>query len=147
MAYLPNRRVSFHDRDNFVRDLMTILTGNPECGGDAIQVPSPLTHTARDLAPVVPVEDVKHHLRIEPEVTDDDGYLTGLEMAARLHTENVLRRSIDETVGENVKLAMLLLIAHWYRNRESVGDNKLVQLPLAYMALLAPERDYPLGTY
>lgn len=143
---IPNRRVSFHDRDNFVRDMVTILTGNPVEGGGAEQIPSPFSRSVRDLAPLLALDDVKHHLRIDEEVTDDDAYLINLEMAARIHTENVLRRDLDDTCGENIKLANLLLIAHWFRNREAVGDDKLAGLPLAYQAILAPERDYP-GVY
>ena len=68
-------------------------------------------------------------------------------MAARLHIENYIRRPIDDIVGENIKWAERLLIGHWYRNREAVGSDKLVALPLAVEALLNPERDYPPGIY
>jgi hypothetical protein len=67
-------------------------------------------------------------------------------MAARLNTENYLRNTIDATVGENIKLAMLLLIAHWYRNREAVSTGRTMQgveMPLGYKELLSSERDYP----
>lgn len=141
MTYIPNQRVSFHDRDNFIRDLVTILTGAPG-ESDGVRIPSPLSRSVRDVAPVLTLDEIKMHLRIEPAITDEDAMLMQLEMAARLHTQNVLRRDIDATVGENVKVANLLLIAHWYRNRESTGGEKLAELPLAYGALLFPERDY-----
>jgi len=139
----PNVRVSFHDRDDFIRDLMTILTGPPVItGGDNIQVPSPLSASVRDSAPILTLDQIKLHLHIEPDQTAEDAELMILEQAAHLHTANVLRRDIDASVGENVKVANLLLIAHWYRNRESVGDSKLGEVPLAYAALLFPERDF-----
>jgi hypothetical protein len=53
---------------------------------------------------------------------------------------------IDNAVGENVKQAMLMLIAHWYRNREAVSDGKTAQgatMPLGYTELLYPLRDFP----
>ena len=64
-------------------------------------------------------------------------------MAARLHTQRLLRAEFDAGVGENVKQAMYFLIAHWYRNREAVVVGTVANsLPLAYLAILFPERDY-----
>lgn len=146
---IPHRRVpvqGFEDRDNFVRDLVTLLGAGPDCSaviGAGVNDPTPLSGSAKGDAPVVTLDQVKMHLRIDPDNLEEDAYLTSLEMAARLHTEAVLRRPLDDTVGENVKQAILLLIAHWYRNRESVGEDKLVELPLAFKALLSTERDYP----
>ena len=68
------------------------------------------------------------------------------EMAARLNTENYLRYEIDVNVGENIKQACLMLIAHWYRNREAVTTGKTsvgVEMPFGYKELLSSERDYP----
>lgn len=141
--------VSDEDRDNFVRNLLTVLyVGGVSVipSGSSLQVPPPLSKAATG-NPVVPIDLIKAHLRIEQDVTVEDEYLVFLEKAARLYTAAVLRReAIDETVGENVKEAMLLLIAHWYRNRESVGADALAQVPLAFTALLSTERDYT-GAY
>jgi hypothetical protein len=41
-----------------------------------------------------------------------------------------------DSVPASVKHAMLLLIGHWYANREAVTENKLTTLPLAVDALL-----------
>lgn len=147
---LPHIRVdkySFEDRDNFVRNLVTILTGS---GGTAGMAPedwpeTPLTPSAAGRPPVLTVDEVKMHLRIEPVITEEDEYLTDLEMAARLHCENILRREIDAAVGENVKWAMRFLIGHWYRNREAVAAGAMTPVPMAVESLLAPERDYPFG--
>ena len=143
-------RVAYEDRDNFIRNLVTVVVGS----GYAVlptdvplartSIVSPLSRSAATRTAVLPLADVKAHLRIEPDQTAEDAYLTSLEMAARLHTENVLRRTVDATVGENVKVAMLLLIAHWYRSREAVATGTIAtKQPLAYEALLFPERDYP----
>jgi Phage gp6-like head-tail connector protein len=145
---LPHRRLSTHfgfaDRDNFVRDLVTELDPTAPClpAQAGSGEPTPLSRAAEG-DPVVTLDEINAHLRMEPSITAEDAYLTQLEKAARLHTVAVLRRiSIDATVGENVKEAMLLLIAHWYRNRESVGPDSLAELPLAFRALLSTERDY-----
>jgi hypothetical protein len=42
-----------------------------------------------------------------------------------------------DTVPASVKQAMLLLIGHWYANREAVTENKLTTLPLAVDCLLS----------
>jgi len=79
----------------------------------------------------------------------DDELLTMYEMAARLRTETFLRYQIDDAVGENIQLAMLLLIAHWYRNREAVSTGRTsqgIEMPLAYTDLLSMERDFPTYT-
>jgi hypothetical protein len=133
------------DRDNFVTNRVTIIDGpavpatSPERTVPAHQ-PS---RSAVEREPVLSLPEVKMHLRIEADQTVEDGYLTSLEMAARIHTENYLRLELDVAAGENIKVAMLLLIAHWYRNRESSGANTVVELPMAYAAILGPERDFP----
>ena len=142
--------VSFEDRDNFVRDLVTIALPD----GTFTQVPVTAAPASAPLSsavtgpPVLTLAEVKAHLRIELSFTDEDDVLTLLEKAARLQVQNDIRREIDAAVGENVKLAMLLLVGHWYRHREAVATGTTVaELPLAYKALLFAERDFPAGTY
>jgi hypothetical protein len=140
----------FQDSDNFIRNLVTILGGDdavtiPRGAASAAQALGP-SSTAVGEEPILTLAQVKMHLRITPEVTIEDSYLTDLEMAARIHTQNYLRCPLDPFCGENIKQAMLLLIAHWYRNRETVTpgeSNSSATVPLAYYAILFPERDYP----
>jgi hypothetical protein len=135
---------ALEDQDNFVRNLGTILGSGAGVFSGATPPPAvtpSLSASAR--TPVVALADIKMHCRIEADQTVEDEYLKQLEMAAHLHTENYLRYQIEDTVGENIKQAMLLLIAHWYRNRESVTEGKWAEMPLAYCALLHTERDFP----
>ena len=140
---------ALEDQDNFVRDLGTVLgegrSGTIVGGSDPAPPVTPSPSAASRPA-VVTLLWIKTHCHIEQDQTVEDDYLKQLEMAARLHTENYLRYQIDDQVGENIKQAMLVLIAHWYRNRESVADGKYAELPLAYCALLSLERDYPTYT-
>jgi uncharacterized phage protein (predicted DNA packaging) len=153
----PHTRVPYHgpvvegsqDRDNFVRNLITILYAGWWWGaaGEEPVEPKPISGSIREAPPVVTLDEIKLHCHIEPDQTAEDSLLQMLEMAAHLHTQNKLRRAFDATVGENVKLAMLVLIAHWYRNREASSALRLAEVPMAYDALLSPERDFPLGCY
>jgi uncharacterized phiE125 gp8 family phage protein len=43
----------------------------------------------------------------------------------------------------SIKRAALLLIGHWYENREAVAEAKLSAMPMAVEALLMPYRNWP----
>jgi len=45
-----------------------------------------------------------------------------------------------DTVPAAIRQAMLLLIGHWYANREAVSAGTYAELPLAVMSLIAPFR-------
>ncbi|MGQ3293671.1 MAG: head-tail connector protein, partial [Shinella sp.] len=47
-----------------------------------------------------------------------------------------------EDLPVGIKHAILLMIGHWYENREDISDGKLVELPLASKALLMPHRNW-----
>jgi hypothetical protein len=142
---------AYEDQDNFVRDLVTLTAPFGWWGSwdDSTATPAPPvtpSGSASGREPVLTLDEIKLHCHIEPDQTEEDSLLTDYEMAARLNTENYLRYTIDAAVGENIKLAMLLLIAHWYRNREAVSTGRTMQgveMPLGYKELLSSERDYP----
>lgn len=48
-------------------------------------------------------------------------------------------------VPETIVQAMLLLIGHWYQNREAVARDGLAPLPMAVESLLAPLRVWSFG--
>lgn len=102
---------------------------------------------------------VKQHCRIDPEFADDDTLLTTYCGAAARYVETWTRRTLYETkdspgyaededailYGDDVKAAMLLLIGHWYANRESVVVGQTVaEMPFAVESLLQPYRIYGL---
>lgn len=148
---LPNSRISKFDRDDFVRNLLTVLHVDPELWlflwpqqFEEPLPPVPLSPSAAGREAVLTLPEIKLHCHIEPAVTAEDSYLQQLEMAARLHTENALNRrgALGADAPENVKQAMLVLIAHWYRNRESVSEGEMSPVPMAYDSLLSTEKDY-----
>ena len=104
-------------------------------------------------------EQVKHHCNIEQDFTEDDAWIdTGIKAAER-YVENWTRRRLYEKAddplymadpdallyGEDVEMAMLMLIAHWYTNRETVSTGSTTSaLAFSTEALLQPYRIYGL---
>ena len=108
---------------------------------------------------MVDLDVVKQHCRIDTDFTGDDALLGIYTGAAARYVQNWTRRTLYENedspgyaddpdsilLNDDVKAAMLLLIGHWYANRESVVIGETVaQVPLAVEALLQPYRIYGL---
>lgn len=106
-------------------------------------------------------EQVKHHCNIEPEFNEDNNWIEARIKAAARFVENYTRRRLYENAddplyladpdallyAEDVETAMLLLIGHWYANREAVvvgTNNASAPLDFAVDALLQPYRIYGL---
>jgi hypothetical protein len=105
---------------------------------------------------------IKVHCRIEPDFIDDDALLDTYANAARRLVETHTGRTLYATLAEvpkdgegnvadehylllddAVTTAMLLLIGHWYENREAaVIGATATDLPLAVDALIIPYRHY-----
>lgn len=105
------------------------------------------------------LELIRGQLRMDPDATDEDAQLELYGRAAwRMvegHTGRKLYASPDDVpagaadaalvVDADLELAMLLLIGHWYTNREAVLVGTSAQtLPLAFDALVGPYRWYSL---
>lgn len=104
-------------------------------------------------------EQVKHHCNIEPDFTEDDNWIENSIKAAARYVETWTRRRLYEKAddplymadpdaliyGEDVEMAMLMLIAHWYTNRETVSTGSTTSaLAFSTEALLQPYRIYGL---
>lgn len=101
---------------------------------------------------------VKQHLRLEPDITDDDELLHLYTGAAVAYVEQWTRRKLYMTreddgfredpdsllLTDNVRAALLLLVAFWYENREPAGMGDISETPFAVEALLQPYRIYGL---
>lgn len=46
----------------------------------------------------------------------------------------------ESTVPAPIKAAILLLVGHWYKNREAVADSGMIDLPMAVNSLIVPFR-------
>jgi uncharacterized phage protein (possible DNA packaging) len=97
----------------------------------------------------VTVAEAKQHLRVEHD--DEDALITNLITAAREYCEDFQNVKLvpgeDEEplpVSARVKSAILLLVGHWYENRQAVSEKPGTEVPLGVSALLWQERDVPI---
>ncbi|MBK0032745.1 phage gp6-like head-tail connector protein [Erwinia sp. S43] len=100
---------------------------------------------------------IKAHCRLEPDFVEDDTILEAYNRASWRYIEKWTRRKLyslntdpgfdtDEDrllLDDDIRVAMLLLIGHWYENREGVTVGvTATTVPLAVDALLQPYRIY-----
>ncbi|WP_230460286.1 head-tail connector protein [Sansalvadorimonas verongulae] len=101
---------------------------------------------------MIPLSDIKTHLRIEHD--EDDTYLTTLASAAIAQCEQMLNRKLYENsvpdddsnglvMGDDIKIAALLIIGHLYENRSDTTDKQQYETPMASKHLLNPYRIIP----
>ena len=106
--------------------------------------------------PLIPADLIRYHLRSERE--DEDNYLLLLLEAAVSHFEDHTGRSLvpygvksedlnrDEVpMVPSIRQGLLLLIGHWYENRELTSERPLSEAPAATYALWAPYVLFHLG--
>ena len=48
----------------------------------------------------------------------------------------------EAAVPSGIKHAILLMVGHWFENREDVGDTKIAKIPMASEYLLMPHRNW-----
>ena len=84
------------------------------------------------------LEDVKAWLRISYD--DDDDVLAGVIDAAEGYVAEI-GVALAAPVPAALQQALLLLIGHWWENREAVIDGAYRKLPLGFEALITPYRE------
>lgn len=105
---------------------------------------------------------IKQHVRLELDFSDDDALLGVYRNATVEYVENYTGRALLKTedelpqdedgepdadyalvINDAVRSAMLLMIGHWYVNREAVVIGSIpAEVPMAVTALLQPYRIY-----
>ena len=88
---------------------------------------------------VVSVDEVKSHLRIDHD--DEDTYLEGLIAQAQAVAEDYCRVAFPDEAPKPVRLAVLLMISHYYENRDNPDKQVYVTMRIAFENLLYPYRD------
>lgn len=95
---------------------------------------------------VVSLALFKKHVRAD-DFADDDEYLEHLLATAEVSVITATNRTERELTENNngefpapLKHAVMMLAAHWYNQRESVGSVQLAEVPDTLQALVKPYR-------
>ena len=100
------------------------------------------------------VSELKKHLNIEEEFTDDDVYLLELISVAEMAVSSYCNGGVEEAsiividdvtydaLPKAVKQACLMLAAHLYINRTPIAFTNTTEIPYTLKFLLAPYRNY-----
>jgi len=103
-------------------------------------------------------EEIKAQLRLDEDYTDEDDFLDLLGRAVQARTENYLNRRLYAAddggipeedpegliLSDDIRIAMLLLVTHFYENRSTVTEVEKVELPMSFNWLVGPYRHIPL---
>lgn len=88
---------------------------------------------------VVTVEEAKSHLRIQHD--DEDDYITSLIEQSQATAEDYCRVTFDEKAPQAVRLAVLLMVSHYYENRDNPDKHIYLTMRMAFENLIYPHRD------
>ena len=88
---------------------------------------------------ILTIEEVKAHLRIQHDEEDDliEGFIAQAEAVA----EDYCRVLFEDTAPEPVRLAVLLMVSHYYENRDNPDRQVYMTMRIAFENLLYPYRD------
>ncbi len=96
----------------------------------------------------ITLDEIKQHLNIEQDFKEDDNYINQLQEAAtdaiELNCDVVLSNLEDEEgyLPPALKQAILILIANFYNNRESVTSAAANNIPYSLQYLVDLYKDY-----
>ena len=88
---------------------------------------------------ILAVEEVKNHLRIQHD--EEDAYIEGLIRQAQGAAEDFCRATFESEAPEPVRLAVLLMVSHYYENRDNPDRQVYLAMKTAFENLLYPHRD------
>ena len=88
---------------------------------------------------IVTVDEVKVHLRIQHD--EEGGYIGSLIAQAQAAAEDYCRVQFSEPAPEPVRLAVLLMVSHFYENRDNPDRQVYLTMRMAFQNLLYPYRD------
>lgn len=96
----------------------------------------------------IQLNKIKKHLNLDTQFTDDDNYLLSLEDVAEKVVEANIDTKLDKledgegAIPSPLIQAMLLIIANFYANRESVAFAQTHEVPKSYQYLIDLYRNY-----
>ncbi|WP_421153144.1 head-tail connector protein [Aeromonas dhakensis] len=105
--------------------------------------------------PWITLEEVKHQCRLEEDDASQDLllnlYIGAASRAIEQHTDRELLDAPQAemtdrqlVISDDIKAAGLLMVAHWFNNREAVSDFEKVEVPFAFRYLIGPYTRMPI---
>lgn len=88
---------------------------------------------------ILTADDVKLHLRIEED--DEHEYIETLIAQAQAAAEDFCRTAFGDNAPQPVRLAVLLMVSHYYENRDNPDRTIYTTMRMAFENLLYPYRD------
>lgn len=88
---------------------------------------------------IVSEDEVKVHLRIQHD--EEDEYIGSLIAQAQAAAEDYCRVQFSDPAPEPVRLAVLLMVSHYYENRDNSDRQVYLTMRMAFQNLLYPYRD------
>lgn len=88
---------------------------------------------------VLTVDEVKAHLRIEED--EEDEVISTLIRQSQATAEDFCRVQFDENAPEPVRLAIMLMVSHYFENRDNPDRTIYGTMRIAFENLLYPYRD------
>lgn len=76
------------------------------------------------------------------EQASDDGAASETATEGETSEESETPSASVASYPKKIKLAVLLLVGHWYRNREAFSTTELREVPKTYNTLIASFRDF-----
>ncbi|SXF83118.1 head-tail connector protein [Klebsiella variicola] len=103
----------------------------------------------------IPIEKLRAQCRIDTDDTTEDESLTLYYGSARRKAENFINRNLYEdevpetdpdglVIADDILLALMLLVGHWFNSREEASDVNKMSIPFGFTSLLEPYRFIPL---
>ena len=88
---------------------------------------------------ILTVDEVKAHLRIQQD--EEDELIFTLIAQAQAVAEDYCRVQFSDSAPEPVRLAVMLMVSHYYENRDNPDRQVYVTMRVAFENLLYPYRD------
>lgn len=100
------------------------------------------------------IPELRYQCRIDSDDDTEDVMLTLYLKASLKHAEKITnRRLYDDAIPDNdpdglvieddIKLALMLLVSHWYENREPVSSDGVNTIPFGVKAILEQHHKIP----
>ena len=88
---------------------------------------------------ILTIDEVKIHLLIPHD--EEDEYIEGLIAQSQGAAEDFCRTEFQDSAPEPVRLAVLLMVSHYYENRDNPDRQVYLAMRTAFENLLYPHRD------